>query len=189
MKILPITNNNNTFHGSLSNKTGNLVLGMGSHFNNSFNGTSIVTQRYALAMRMALVYDNLHTIMERCAHGAELTFEKLNNGIHRFFIQHPESNYKYMVSDILLSERHNKAEDVDKIEDMVNVLSKVNPFELNLKFKLQSKPNALDSSFVPDKSYVNIEDRLVVPDKKELEKMSADEMIVYFSNLGKDKKL
>ena len=188
MKILPITNNDGTFKGHLNQQTGNLILEASSHFSNNIVKTSKGIENFSLAMRMSFIYSNLCTIMERFAHSAKLSFIKLkNSNTHRFFIEHQGSHYKYVVSDVSLSEMHNQANDVDKLETLVNDLAKVNPFEVNNKFLLQRKPGTIFYDFEPDKSYVDIEDRLVIPDKNAMKEKSAGELMTYFNNLDKNK--
>ena len=187
MKVIPITNNDRTFKGHLNQQTGNLILGASSHFSNNIVKTSKGLENFSLAMRMSFIYSNLLPIMERFAHSAELSFVKLkNSSIHRFFIEDRGSNYKYIASDISLSEKCNQTNDVDALETLVSDLAKVNPFEVNSKFKLQRKPNTFDYSFEPDKSYVDIENRLIIPDKKAMKEKSAGELMTYFDNLSKD---
>lgn len=189
MKILPITNttnNNISNKGCVSPKLAELTKNMSDGWlrtaqSGKYTKLPIINACLYSSERINDIFINLSTMMERFAHGCELTFEKsLKTGKHRFFIEHKYSNYKTLCGDIEFSKDINKITDVYELESLEGKVAKIDPYKENTNFIIQRKTDAksvdLDREFEPDADYTFIEDKLI---RKEVNDASMEDIHEY----------
>jgi len=176
MKVYPVnnTNQNPTYKGSLDKRFTDVLRGMSAGWMNKATDMKTVpminTCLFA-SERINNIFINLSTIMERFGHACKLTFEKSKkNSKYRFYIENEYSNYKLILKDLEFSQGKRKLEDISKLENLENSLSKVNPYKENSNFALQRKSEVkqaiFDKEFEPDNDYIFIEDKLVGKESK-----------------------
>ena len=187
MKILPVTNisnNNISNKGRVSPKLAGLTKNMSDGWLRTaqkYTKLPIVNTCLYSSERVNDIFINLSTMMERFAHGCELTFEKsLKTGKYRFFIEHKYSNYKSLCGDIEFSKDINKLTDVYEFEALEGKVAKIDPYKENTNFIIQRKSDAksvdFDREFEPDADYAFIEDKLI---RKEINDASMEDINEY----------
>ena len=168
MKISPITNygqNSINCKGNvhpetvkqLERLTGSIVeqiklTDMNDQITRNFMIGCIKRSRYILT--------NLGIIMQRLGKSCSLELKKSEKSdLHRFFITSPNSNYKHICGDVHLDESSPKSS-LFNLEEFVDKFSKINPYEINFRFKISRKDKYMDS-FAPEQDYDFIEDKLL----------------------------
>ena len=181
MKITPITNNNMSSKGRVDTKISALLNSYPEQFTKQEalvyksikqypNLTTIYTQAGKIASICANnILKNWEAIMSRFGKSCVLTFEtsKKNPEKHYFMIKSDDSDYVENLEILNLPQKIYN-DDLRVFDNFTNNLAKINPYEINLKFRTMRKPNLYDftaDSFAAEKEIPFIEDELVKIDK------------------------
>ena len=86
--------------------------------------------------------------MSEFSYSTILSMKKMKNGLTRFYIEHPKSDYKFLLGDIKL--RNRVGIDTDAFIELSAKLEKVNPFEVENKFCIQRHKDVPREIFKPE---------------------------------------
>ena len=204
MKIAPITNNNISMKGSVSNKVVELLDSYPKQFTKQMKIAEKSTQKYmylpVIFAAMGLksykyvenIMHNLKAIMSRFDRDCKLTFQvnDENPAEHLFMITNDSSDYVELCGKVNL-EKKQYDKDFNEINNFVNTnLAKINPYEANLKFKTMSR--IADKNYPPELRYWFLENVMVdmndgVPEQLDLKGKKVTYMEL-FDEVGKFEK-
>ena len=93
-------------------------------------------------------YDVMRQKMGEFSYSTVLSMKKTENGRTSFYIEHPKSNYKHNVGEVLLGE--DLTSRLKGFSELAGMLKKLNPVEIEGKLCEQRHPGALVQNFKPE---------------------------------------
>ena len=170
MKILPITTNNNkpvVSKGCVSAQVEDMIKEMACSCRENVQYHSLFNRdiasnylKYAEAAENVLY--NLETIMLQYSKGSVLRAKqsaKYPQNL-RFYISENASYYKRIIGDFY-KDKNDSVGNIKRLVEFTDKLTKENPYETNLKFRMNTRPEYNKADFfAPEKESIIIEDEL-----------------------------
>lgn len=172
MKILPITTNNNynkpiVSKGCVSAQIEDMISGMAHscrenvQYHSLFNRDAASNYLKYAEVAENVLY-NLKTIMLQYTPGSVLRAKQSAKYPQklRFYISENASNYKRIIGDFY-KDKNDSIGNIQRMAEFTDKLAKENPYETNLKFRMNAKQEYSKADcFAPEKESIIIEDEL-----------------------------
>ena len=93
-------------------------------------------------------YDKIVGKMREFSYATVLSMKKSKSGAMKYYLEHPQSDYKYLMDDIFV--HNDPILDVNAFSTLAERLEKINPFEVENKFCIQRHTNVPREIFKPE---------------------------------------